>query len=335
MAKTVRRFQYQTRDPDVVKQRSNQRGGDFDSIYKEGIKVFKPREGKNTIRILPPTWLQASHYGYDLYVNYGIGIDEQAYLSLSEMKKQPDPLAEARREAEKDGDKKLADSLKPSKRVAFYLIDRMAEDEGVQLWPAPWTVDKSFCGIAIDEESGAATMVDHPDEGYDITFYKEGTGMMTKYPAEKMRIKRQPSPLSEDENQANEWLNWIQEHPIPDMLNFYDYEHIAAAFEGHTPRDKDEPPKAQGKRQSNPLPDEPKPRAKPQSRYQPSEDEEVDEDTGEITTKSNGKPKPAVRKVESVDEDENEAEEAAAKMSVSSIRDRLAGRRQRPAADED
>lgn len=330
MAKQIRRFQYQQRDPQVVKNRSNQRGGDFDSIYKEGIKIFKPREGKNIIRILPPSWGSADHYGYDLFVNYGIGIDEQAYLSLKEMKKLPDPLDEARREAEKDGDKKLADSLKPSKRVAFYVIDRMAEDEGVQLWPAPWTVDKAFCGIAIDEESGAATMVDHPDEGYDITFYKEGTGMMTKYPAEKMRIKRQPSALSEDENQANEWLNWVQEHPIPDMLNFYDYDHIAAAFEGHTPRDKDDA-RPQGKRQSNPLPDKPAP--KPQSRYQASEDEEVDEETGEITKKPNGKPKP-VRKAEPADEDENEAEEAA-KMSVSSIRERLAGRRQRPSTGDD
>ena len=50
MAKLTRRFTYTPRDPEIVKQRSNQRGGDFDSIYKEGIKLFKPREGKNTDR---------------------------------------------------------------------------------------------------------------------------------------------------------------------------------------------------------------------------------------------------------------------------------------------
>src|SRR5258706_1691035 len=242
----------------------------------------------------------------------------------------PGPLDEARKEAEKDGNKKLADSLKPSKRVGFYLVDRLAEDAGVQFWAAPWTVDKAFCGIAIDEDTGAATMVDHPDEGCDIRFYKEGTGMTTKYPAEKMRVLK-PSPLSEDENLANEWLGFVQEHPIPDMLNFYDYDHIAAAFEGHTPRDPNEVKPPRGR--SNPLPDETSKSAKPRAQVQVNEDEEVDEDTGEVTTKKpNGKP--TVKKVEATDDDDNEAAEA--KMSVQSIRDRLAGRRQRPSTgDED
>ncbi len=248
------------------------------------------------------------------------------------MLNEPDPLDEARKEAEKDGNKRLADSLKPTKRPGFYLVDRLAEDEGVQFWAAPWTVDKAFCGIAIDEDTGAATMVDHPDEGCDIRFYKEGTGMTTKYPAEKMRVLK-PSPLSEDENLANEWLGFVQEHPIPDMLNFYDYDHIAAAFEGHTPRDPNEVKPPRGR--SNPLPDEneaPKP-IRPKPRVQASEDEEVDEETGEVTTrKPNGKP--TVKKVEAADDDDNEAQEA--KMSVQSIRDRLAGRRQRPSTgDED
>jgi len=329
VAKPTKRFQYQQRDPSVVKTRSNQRGGDFDSIYKEGIKLFKPREGKNTIRILPPAWNGADHYGLDIFVNYGIGIDEQAYLSLKAMKNIDDPLDEARKEAEKEGNKKLADSLKPSKRVGFYLIDRMAEDEGVQFWAAPWTVDKAFCGIAIDEESGAATMVDHPDEGYDISFHKEGTGMTTKYPAEKMRIKRTATPLSEDETQANEWLSFVQENPIPDILNFYDYAHIAAAFEGHTPRDSNEV-KPKGGR-TNPLPEE-TPKPKIRTRVQVEDNEEVDDDTGEVTTKKpNGKP--TVKKVEAADDDDNEAAEA--KMSVQSIRDRLAGRRQRPTVDDE
>jgi len=332
VAKPTRRFTYTPRDPQVVKQRSNQRGGDFDSIYKEGIKLFKPREGKNTIRILPPSWPNADHYAYDLFINYGIGIDEQAYLSLKAMLNEPDPLDEARKEAEKDGNKKLADSLKPTKRPGFYLVDRLAEDEGVQFWAAPWTVDKAFCGIAIDEDTGAATMVDHPDEGCDIRFYKEGTGMTTKYPAEKMRVLK-PSPLSEDENLANEWLGFVQEHPIPDMLNFYDYDHIAAAFEGHTPRDPNEVKPPRGR--SNPLPDEnetPKP-VRPKPRVQASEGEEVDEETGEVTTKRPNGGKATVQKVEAVDDDDNEAAEA--KMSVQSIRERLAGRRQRPSTDDE
>jgi gp32 DNA binding protein like len=329
VARPTKRFPYQPRDPNVVKIRSNQRSGDFDSIYKERVKIFKPREGKNTIRILPPSWPQADHYGYEIFVNYGIGVDDNAYLSLSAMKNEADPLAEARKQAEREGDKKLADSLKPNKRVLFYLIDRMAEEEGVQLWAAPWTVDKCFCGIAIDEDTGSVTMVDHPEDGYDIVFTKEGTGLTTKYPAEKMRIKKAPSPLHEDENLANEWLGYIQENPLPDQLNFYPYEHIANAFEGHVAKSTDE---RLSKRTTTKDDDDNEPTAKP-SKTKPKpvvdDDEDVDEDTGEVTKKPNGG-KVAAKKPEPEDD---EAE--TAKMSVSSIRERLAGRRGRPAVEDD
>ncbi len=327
MAKPTRRFNYVERDPKLAKERANRRSGDFDSIYKEGVKIFKPREGKNTIRILPPSWDSAAHYGYDTHVNYSIGIDDQAYLSLSAMKNEPDPLAEARKQAEKQGNKKLADSLRPSHRIAFYLIDRMAEEEGVQLWAAPFGVDKSFLNIAIDEDSGEIMMVDHPDDGNDIRFYKEGTGLTTKYPADKMRVLK-ASPLHEDPKQADEWLDFATNNPIPDMLNFYSYEHIASVFEGQAAKveEADEKP-AKGK--SNPLPDDDDEPVKPRTRSRPKvdDDEDVDDD-GVVTSKKNGK----TAKVSEPDEDDD-AE--ASKMSASSIRQRLQGRRAQPTTDDD
>lgn len=332
MAKMMKKFVYQARDNSTIKARATQRSGDFDSIIKEGVKLFKPREGKNKVRILPPSWPEANHYGYEIFVNYGIGVDEQQYLSLSAMKNEPDPLAEARKQADRQGNKTLSDALKPTKRVMFFLVDRMAEDEGVQLWLAPWTVDKSFASLAIDEESGAVTMVDHPDEGHDITFYKEGTGLATKYPAERMRISRESCPLSEDEGLANEWLEQITAQSLPEVLNFYDYNHIAAAFDGQVRNDKG-PSKPKNK--SDDDDDEPvKPRAtQPKTRLakvEVSDDEDMDDDTGEVTKKPNGKAV-TTKSPEPQDEDD----EATAKMTASSIRNRLAGRRGRPTTGDD
>ncbi len=237
-----RRFSYQKRDPDTVRQRANMRGGDFDSMFKDGAKLFKPREGKNIIRILPPTWPDANHYGYEIWCNYGIGIDEQSYLSLSKMKSEPDPLADARKQAEREGNKKLADELAPKRRVLIYVIDRNAEEEGPQLWSAPWTVDKDFCNIAYDEDTREVIMVDDPEEGCDIRFYKEGTGRNTKYDAAKMKIMK-PTPLHEDEVIMNEWLDFVQSSPLPDVLNYYDFDHIASVFDGHLV--KGNPPKVE------------------------------------------------------------------------------------------
>src|SRR5690348_13638753 len=89
------RFKYQGRSKEDVAAAANQSSGNFDSIFKDGIKVYKPREGKNIIRILPATWEDGRHYAYTLMVVYGIGADNQSYLSLHAMKGKPDPLEEA------------------------------------------------------------------------------------------------------------------------------------------------------------------------------------------------------------------------------------------------
>lgn len=337
MAKQISRFnKYLRKDTSSIKQRANARSGDFDSIFKEGVKIFKPREGRNTIRILPPTWEGADHYAFDAYINYGIGIDDQAYLSLSGMRNERDPLAEARKQAERQGNKELADSLRPTRRALMYVVDRNAEEEGVQLWSCPFSVDKAFCNLAIDEDSGAAIQVDvplqsdeFPDDGCDIRFHKEGTGKTTKYPADKMRILK-PSPLHEDPEKMAEWIDFAETHQIPNMLNFYDYDHIANVFDGHSGAKPEESPKAVRATKPSQDDDDEAPqrsvgrttnRAKPTSK--PTDDEYYDEETGEIIEKKTNK------KASPLPDDED-----APQVSIDSIKKRLAGRRSRTQDDD-
>ena len=65
-----RSFQYQKRSKDDIKERANMRGSNFDRIFKPKYKQWKPKDGKNRIRILPPTWDKARHYGLDIFINY-------------------------------------------------------------------------------------------------------------------------------------------------------------------------------------------------------------------------------------------------------------------------
>lgn len=325
----VKRFQYTQRDPGSIKRQANQRGGDGDFLLKEGVKTFKPKEGKNTIRIMPPTWADADHYGYECYINYGVGVDNNAYFSLSAMKKERDPLDEARKQAERDGNKKVADALKPTKRVIYYVIDRNAEEEGVMIWLAPWTFDKKLAALCIDDDTGAVLdPIDHPDEGCDIRFYYEKTGkQFPDYPAEKMKIQK-PSPLHEDPEKADEWLEWAAENPIPSMLNFYDYERIAAAFDGHVRDD-----------------DEPRPVRKPKAVVEDDEDEAPQ-------PKRTSRPAPSPKAVSEDEDDEGEVVHPPAKKngnvkgnplpddpeevptSIAAIKARLAGRRSRQVDDD-
>ena len=220
MAKEKRKFTYERPSREDVKARANMRGGGFDSYIKPEFKKYKVRDGKNVVRILPPTWPKPKHYGYDIFANYGIGADNQFYLSLSKMDQcsaAEDPLAEARREAQKEGDEKTAKALQPRQRVLFWVIDRQEPDEGPQLWDIPFSVDKDFVNLCLDEDTKEVSYPEDPEDGHDLRFFKEGQGMLTKYPASRMKLMA-ALPLSEDQDEQDAWLDYVQENPVPDCL---------------------------------------------------------------------------------------------------------------------
>lgn len=237
MAK-VSQFGYVKRDAKQIKARATMRGGGFDDFVKRDVKKYKVREGKNLIRIMQPTWEDPAHYGYDIFLNYGVGPDNQAYLSLSRHGKGADPLAEARDKARRTGDEETVKQLAPRDRVGVWLIDRLAPDDGPQFWAMPQSFDKALASASTDEDTGEIVYIDDPDDGCDVRFHKEGTGLTTKYPGEKIKLQK-PGPLSEAPGEAAGWLEYIVERPIPEILNFYSYDHISQVFNGAAPAKPD------------------------------------------------------------------------------------------------
>lgn len=222
-------YEYQARDGDSARKRATQGGNDFDKVLKEHIKVWKPNDKDNRIRILPPTWPDAKHFGFDIYLHYGVGPDRGTYLCLEKMQGEADPIAEeyaiVKRDARNEDDDKYAKELQAKPRVLVYLIDRDHEKEGVQAWMMPAGLDKDIMKVSIDKASGEVLQIDHPEDGYDVTFEKNGTGMTTKY--EGAAIARRSSPLGKDE-----WLEFAIDNPLPDQLVYFDYDHIAKIFNG-------------------------------------------------------------------------------------------------------
>lgn len=239
-------FRYERRSADDTRRRSEQAGNnEFDKFLKPHIKMWRPNDGDNRIRILPPTWPKAQHFGYDVYVHYGVGPDRQSYLCRDKMLQERDPIAEAYAQAradlrgdERDDDpvKKMVKDLEAKRRVLVYLIDRDHEKEGVQAWAMPWTLDRDITQVMQDKRSGEVLPIDDPDEGYDIEFTKKGSKARTEYTG--VAVARRSSPLGD-----GRWLDFAVENPLPDQLQFFDYEHIARAFGGggkqRTGRDDD------------------------------------------------------------------------------------------------
>lgn len=229
------KFRYRERDSDTTRKRAEQSGRDFHSIVRDGIKVFRPKEGSHKVRVLPPTWDDADHFGHDLWLYYGIGPDDATVLCPSKMLNEADPIAEEERRARKDGDETYAKSLTPRRRVGMWIIDRKQESEGPMFWSAPWTFDRDLSAQALDDEDGRVLPIDHPDEGYDVSFRIEGKGIGTKYLG--VSIARRESELG---RHGDDWLEYIQENPIPDVLNFMEYDALADMFAAAPRRDKDD-----------------------------------------------------------------------------------------------
>lgn len=238
-------FSYKKRTAEDMESRQKSFSG-RDSYFSGNVKFFITKPGANKIRILPPTWDNAKHYGHDIFVHYGIGPDNVGYLCLDRMSGEKCPLCEARSEADRSGEEDLAKALRATRRVAVYVIDRNAENEGPKIWAMPQTVDKEICAQAWDKETGEVYALDNPDEGYDVAFEVEGAQQMKKYVG--VRLARRASPLSDDDKAASAWLQYIVDHPIPNELVLHEYDAMKQAFEGKpTARGEDETDKASKK----------------------------------------------------------------------------------------
>lgn len=218
------RPEYQARSPEQWKKRE-ERGGDYDRLYSEGIKLLKLKDGNNCIRIIEPTWDNPEHFGYDIYLHYGVGPEKQTYLCPSKMNNEPCPICEERARAARSGDEEYAKLLEPRKRVLVYTIDRNNEKEGVMVWAMPKSFDTDLISISQDKRTGEILQIDDPVEGYDIDFERQGSKDRTRYVG--LSVARRSSELGNDD-----WRDFAFENPLPSILNFYPYEHLAAAFGG-------------------------------------------------------------------------------------------------------
>jgi len=284
------RFEYRPREKDAVKKRANQSGGLFDSIFKSQFVTFTPKEGAYSLRILPPTWDDAQHFGLDIYVHYQVGSDNQSYLCLDKMQGEACPICEQRKVAERSGDAEYARSLQPTKRVLVWIVNRADEEAGPQLWSMAWTIDRDFANLSIDKASGELLLIDDPEDGYDVEFVRTGKGLKTKYSG--TAVSRRSSPLADDPKDLDAWLAFVNENPLPDVLQYFDSDHITSIAEAKGGTDDDDDGDAPSTRS----------KSKRRAKLKPGdEDDEEDEDEEDDL--------PPRRKSKPVDEDAEEDED--------------------------
>lgn len=266
-----------------VVRRSRESSGDFDSYIKSEVSMYKPAEGENFVRIMPATW-DIDEYGdgweLPVFIHYGVGGDNAVYLCLEKMQNKPCPVCTARAEAT---DKEEADGLKANKRLLCYVIDRDNEKAGPQVWSMPASLFRDINSRSIDKRSGGLILLDDPDEGYDISFIREGSKLNTKYVG--VDVERDPCPLNENEKKQARWLQYIQDNPLPSILQYYEAERIEKVLYGGSAKredveseDEDETPRRSRRAaEAEDSEDEEQPRRSRRSREVEEEPEEEDE----------------------------------------------------------
>lgn len=227
---------YRPPPADHVKRQAERRGGKFDSIFKGNFDTFTPKEGDNTVRVLPAGWEGHDDYAYQVWVHFGIGADECSYLCLRKMKNDTCPICQEVARMRADGETDDAKRIDCKERLVCWIIDRSDRDETPALYSMPATLYKDINALCYSSRTGKAIFVDNPDDGYDITIRRTGTKINTRY---LPQVDREPTAVTGDPEKYKELEDFVQDNQIPDCLQFFDAEYLERALSGDIDRNQE------------------------------------------------------------------------------------------------
>lgn len=282
------------------------------------VPWWKPKEGRNEIRVLPPLKGQRIPYK-KAFLHYNLGP-----IPITCPGRKTCPVC-----------KHLGSTpdrnhpLSGSKRIFFNIIDVDNPDAGVQVWSAGNSFFKFFLDhLEDDEEWGDIT---HPIEGFNAIVDRKGTGLNTEY---TYRFRRNESPIAEDQEEFDEFLEsrFDLEKIAPestvlvidDLLETW----LAKNPEGGSNANELEKQERKNTRKRKPKVEEPEDNEE--------EDEEEEEEPEppprrrRRTTTTKKKPKP-----EEEDEEEEEEEEEPEPPPKKKKSTTSSSRKKKPKAEED
>lgn len=166
---------------------------------------WKPKQGRNVIRVLPGVGDMEDFFWQDVGRHYPP--DTQFSFVCPEFTLGEDdaacPICEFVNELYRAGDddsKELAKKLRVRRQFWMNIIDRNDEDRGPQIFTPGVTVFGSIASMVNDPDYGEVYDV---DDGLDIIIKRDGTGLATEY---HVQSRRKSTPLSKTDSQIDDWL---------------------------------------------------------------------------------------------------------------------------------
>ena len=203
----------------------------FDKPLQDEFRLWRPKEGTTYVRFCPPSWEGArNHYSYTVWMHTWVGPNNANYLCPNRMLGRRCPICEAMQDAQRDNDNDTAYSLSPKRQHAAWLIDRSDDNPyPPAVYFLPRRSEEMLAGQLTDERTQAVIQITDPDEGYDVKIVRTGRGTTTQY---ALSVDRHPTPLHADWEVAEQIAAFVHEHPIPDVLKFYDESYLEQVIFG-------------------------------------------------------------------------------------------------------
>ena len=187
---------------------------------------------------------KATH-NVDVFVHFGIGVTESAYLCPARMGKGKCPICEFQAELkkQKNYDEEYVKSFNAKRRVVYNVCvydTHKDEDAGVMIWEASHHLsEKNIMAIARNNRTGAFVKWADPDDGKTIEFARVGKGKSTNY--EGFKFTDRDEPISDE--------TLDDAIAIDDYLKYLTYEELVDVM-GNMEIEKEEPLKEEAEDQA-------------------------------------------------------------------------------------
>lgn len=166
--------------PDARQQAFDERTRDGVSYIDASVPQFRPQDGENCVRLVPPLDGDSlgDQWGFNVWVHFINGyfvcprsFDRSAICGICA------GALQMRRE-----DPDLAKQMTGALRTLIWILDcnRAAAGE-LKIWPAPTTLINSFLKLGRNRRTGELISIEDPEVGRAIFFEKTGTGLQTRY----------------------------------------------------------------------------------------------------------------------------------------------------------
>ena len=310
--KKKRSWSYSAPSFDKVKERAEARGGNFDNPVIANIDMFKARQGDNYIRFLPIP--DSSEYGMDVWIHRRVGSRQSDYPCLKEMspkKDKPCAICDAYDKAVQHGEGDEAKKLKAAHQHWVWILDRNGDEPNQPvLWRMSWTQNRDVSKVTMNKRNESVIGIADPDTGYDLSFVREGEGLRTRYSA--YQVDRDDTPITDDIKTYDQVLDYVEDNPLKDIINFYDNDYLTKIMSGTQEEPDQDLDDGDDEEENEQLP-----RTRRRTRDEDEADEESDTDEDEVEEEADDEESDEEDDEEEADEEETPRQRRRARAAKS------------------